>query len=319
MNGLISRMPLRVRLVVASTLLVAIGLAIAGFVAAATLRGYLVNRADDQLRQAAQHLAGSEFRGGPDFGGGPSPGDADVQSEVYAVFYNRARVGYFTVQPTFGSSYESTPRLPRVASASLLARVDEPFTVGSLTGAGSWRVVAEPVPGGGAVLVAQSLSDVNRTVSRLQLLELLIGLAVVVVLAGAGYVVVRRSLRPLTEVEHTAAAIAAGDLTQGVPEAHPATEVGRLSAALNAMLTQIERAFHVQQESEQAARRSEEQMRQFVADASHELRTPLAAIRGYAELTRRSGAQAPPDVVYALGRVESEAARMTATAGMRWW
>jgi len=151
---------------------------------------------------------------------------------------------------------------------------------------------------------------VNRTVSRLQLLELLIGLAVVVGLAGAGYVVVRRSLRPLTEVEHTAAAIAAGDLTQRVPEAHPATEVGRLSAALNAMLTQIERAFHVQQESEQAARRSEEQMRQFVADASHELRTPLTSIRGFSELYRQGAVESDEDLARVMRRIEDEAMRM---------
>ena len=52
-------------------------------------------------------------------------------------------------------------------------------------------------------------------------------------------------------------------------------------------------------------------MRQFVADASHELRTPLAAIRGYTELAQRQRAQVPADVAHAMGRVESEAGRMT--------
>ena len=65
-------------------------------------------------------------------------------------------------------------------------------------------------------------------------------------------------------------------------------------------------------ESALAARQaSETKVRQFVADASHELRNPLAAIRGYAELTRRSGEAIPPDTTYAIGRVESEAARMS--------
>ena len=308
MNGVIGRMPLRVRLVVATTLLVAIGLAISGVVAAATLRGYLVSRVDDQLRQASQHLAGPGFQGGQ-FGGG-GPGDGDVQSDVYAVYYNRSGVASSTIQPTFGASYASTPKLPRVASTQLLARLDDPFTVGSLNGPGTFRVIGEPTFDGGTILVAQSLNDVNHTVGRLQLLELLIGLAVVAVLAGAGYLVVRRSLRPLTEVEHTAEAIAAGDLTQRVPEAHPGTEVGRLSAALNAMLTQIERAFQVQQESEQAARRSEEQMRQFVADASHELRTPLTSIRGFSELYRQGAVETEEDVTRVMRRIEDEAKRM---------
>jgi two-component system OmpR family sensor kinase len=60
-----------------------------------------------------------------------------------------------------------------------------------------------------------------------------------------------------------------------------------------------------------ARQASENKVRQFVADASHELRTPLAAIRGYAELTRRGNHDLPDDVVHSLGRVESEATRMT--------
>jgi len=56
---------------------------------------------------------------------------------------------------------------------------------------------------------------------------------------------------------------------------------------------------------------SEERLRRFVADASHELRTPLASIRGYAELTRRSGARIRKDVAHSLDRIEAEAIRMT--------
>ena len=97
------------------------------------------------------------------------------------------------------------------------------------------------------------------------------------------------SLRPLTEIEQTAEAIAAGDLSRRVPERDPRTEVGRLGRSLNAMLSQIETAFHARSASEAAARRSEERMRQFVADASHELRTPLTAIRGFAEYYRQRG------------------------------
>jgi two-component system OmpR family sensor kinase len=60
-----------------------------------------------------------------------------------------------------------------------------------------------------------------------------------------------------------------------------------------------------------ARQASEQKVRQFVADASHELRTPLASIRGYAELTRRAPHDLPPDVTRSLGRIESEATRMT--------
>src|SRR5689334_17449515 len=51
-------------------------------------------------------------------------------------------------------------------------------------------------------------------------------------------------------------------------------------------------------------------LRQFIADASHELRTPLAAIRGYAELTRR--APLAPETEYSIARISSQTERMTA-------
>jgi two-component system OmpR family sensor kinase len=80
--------------------------------------------------------------------------------------------------------------------------------------------------------------------------------------------------------------------------------VGRVGTALNRMLDHVGQALAARQASET-------RVRQFVADASHELRTPLAAIRGYAELTRRSRDTVPPDIAHALRRVESESARMT--------
>lgn len=311
MFGVVDRMPLRVLLVAASTVLVALGLAISGFVASTVLRGYLVGRVDDQLRQASQHFGGPEFRRGPLGGGGLRPPANDIESDLYAAFYGpRGGTPLVEIKPAYGPASQSTPQLPAVAGSGALVNSGRPLTVSSVAAGGSWRVLARPTAGGGQLLVARSLSDVDHTVGRLQLLELLIGLGVVVVLAGVGYVVVRRSLRPLTEVERTAAAIADGDLSQRVPAAHPGTEVGRLSAAFNSMLGQIERAFHVQRESERSARRSEEQMRQFVADASHELRTPLTSIRGFAELFRQGAVSDRDELERVMRRIEDEGARM---------
>jgi two-component system OmpR family sensor kinase len=130
-----------------------------------------------------------------------------------------------------------------------------------------------------------------------------ISIAVLVLGALAGRLAVRRSLRPLREIEDTAAAIAAGDLSQRIPPAPKTTEVGRLGGALNVMLAQIEQAF--------AARAaSEERMRRFVADASHELRTPLATIRGYSELYRMGAVTTKPEIDDTLRRIEDSATRM---------
>src|SRR5690606_38040461 len=129
------------------------------------------------------------------------------------------------------------------------------------------------------------------------------------VLAGA--VVVRRALRPLERVAATAAVVTAMPLDRGevvlsarVPDADDGTEVGQVGLAINHLLGHVAAALTARQASENKVRR-------FVADASHELRTPLASIRGYAELTRRGGHDLPADVVHAIGRVESEATRMT--------
>jgi two-component system OmpR family sensor kinase len=114
---------------------------------------------------------------------------------------------------------------------------------------------------------------------------------------------VRLGLRPLGRIEQTAGAIAAGDLSQRIENSDPRTEVGRLGGALNEMLAQIERAFAERE-------RSENRLRQFVADASHELRTPLTSVRGYAELFRRGASDRPEDLRVVMRRIEDDAARM---------
>ena len=302
-----ARTPLRVKLVAALLSLVTVALAAAGFAATTALRGYLVQRVDGQLQDVVRSFASGRPGGGFDRDGDHGP---RLPSDFYVEYADTSGTPVLVSSNPLATS-APTPALPRLTLTQTVSRNGHPFTVPARTGGGNWRVVAAPlVDRSGSVLVAQSLSDVQHTVGRLASLERIIGASVVVLLAGVGYVVVRRSLRPLTEVEHTAAAIAAGDLSRRVPESDPRTEVGRLSAALNGMLGQIERAFHVQHASEVAARKSEQQMRQFVADASHELRTPLTSIRGFAELHRQGAAAQPEDIRRLMRRIEDEAARM---------
>ena len=182
-----------------------------------------------------------------------------------------------------------------------------PTTLPSVNGSDiQWRAVSVRGPHG-LTTVAIDLSDVQHTVRSLVWLQFGIGVAVLVVVGIAGYAVVHRSLRPLAEVEQTAAAIAAGQLDRRVPERDPRTEVGRLSLALNGMLAQIQQALASSESSAEKARGSEERMRRFITDASHELRTPLTTIRGFAELYRQGAAR---DVAMLLSRIESEASRM---------
>jgi two-component system OmpR family sensor kinase len=160
------------------------------------------------------------------------------------------------------------------------------------------------------LIVGADLGHLDQAVGWLAKVDLVVSAIIVVALAIVGVAMVRASLRPLTDIERTAEAIAAGDLSRRVPYYDPRTEMGRLATSLNVMLAHVESAFQARAESEAAARHSEERMRRFLADASHELRTPLTAIRGYAEYYRQRGglkngsaspatAQAAPAIVQA--------------------
>ncbi len=308
------RVPLRLTLVAALVLLVAGALLASGVVTRATLQHYLVTRVDEQLNGAAHQVA----ERGLQRPSRPTPGrDNDDRGRLPSAFV--AELLDARGVPVYGPTSnlldagEPLPKLPRLTRSGESA-APRSFTVPAVRGGGQWRVRAVPATladgDPGTLLLAQSLGDVQSTADRLLLLLLVIGGVTVLVLGGIGYVVVRTSLRPLEKVEHTAAAIAAGDLTQRVPETDARTEVGQLAAALNTMLAQIESAFAQRAESEEEARRSEERMRRFVADASHELRTPLTSIRGFAELYRQGAVSGDEEVRRLIGRIEDEAARM---------
>jgi two-component system OmpR family sensor kinase len=201
-------------------------------------------------------------------------------------------------------------------SAALLADVPvdgDPHTVELGDGLGDYRVVASAIPGGMTFVTGLPLSLVDGPVSQLAGVVIAVGLAGLLVAGVLGALIIGRALRPLRRVASTATRVAEMPLDRGevalavrVPavDTDPRTEVGRVGAALNHLLENVGSALTARQASET-------RVRQFVADASHELRTPLAAIRGYAELTRRSRNPVPEDVAHALRRVESEAVRMS--------
>ncbi|MFL5879535.1 MAG: sensor histidine kinase [Actinomycetota bacterium] len=303
---LLARTPLQVKLIVAVLALVTVALLLIGLASVAALDGYLVGRLDDQLQLVARGSAGAGPPGfdgrGPGHRGPPSP---------YLVQYRLAdgRLDEQDENPL--EQGRPPPRVPD-DPAWFEANAGETTTVPAAGGGGRWRVAVAPRRDGseGSVVVAASLDGIDATIRQLRLIDLGVSLIVLAALAGVGAAIVRASLRPLVEIEQTARAIAAGDLTRRVPERDPGTEVGRLGRALNTMLAQIESAFGARAASEASARRSEDRMRRFVADASHELRTPLTTIRGFAELYRQGAARDPAELDRLMWRIEDQAARM---------
>jgi two-component system OmpR family sensor kinase len=322
-----ARTPLRVRLIAVLLSLVAVALTVSGVAAATTLRSYLIGRVDAQLRDAEPAVTQRGLNGvvqaspGDHGAGGPgSPNEHDSASGPQGLPSNYVvEVTDASGAPVYGptsalvNTSQPLPSLPHAAVPA--GATTRAFTVPALSGGTQWRVLSAPVTltdgKTGALLIAQSLSDVQNTVNRLVLLLSVIGGVTVVALGGVGYVIVRRSMRTLLEVERSAARIAGGDLSHRVPPlADPRTEVGGLSVALNTMLGQIETAFAQRAASAEAARGSEQRMRRFVADASHELRTPLTTIRGFAELYRQGAVPDGDEVRRLMIRIEDEAKRM---------
>jgi two-component system OmpR family sensor kinase len=166
-----------------------------------------------------------------------------------------------------------------------------------------YRVLLRPGPGGTTFVTAASLRSLEQAVNSLMRALVVVGLLALAAASLASWWVIRHGLRPVDRMVETAAAIAAGDLSRRVSDADPDTELGRLGTALNEMLGQIETGIQ-----ERAA--GEAKLRRFVADAAHELRTPLTSLRGYAELYRQGALPTTEAVGNAMGRIESEGARM---------
>ena len=311
---MLRRFSLRARLLFGVVLLAAVGLAVADAATYISLRSFQLDQVDAALD--AGHLQ-VEHMGFPPTGGpasnAPTSDSRDDGPPAQGIdWYEVRTTGGRVITKRFLVGSGAPPKLP--ASIRMPAGPEDHsgpervayFTVPATSGEHSYRVRAsiDPHQPNRILIVAASLNGVNDTLHRLMLVELLVSAAVLVAIAVVGLWVVRLGLRPLRQIEATAATIAAGDLSQRVERADPKTEVGRLGLSLNAMLAQIESAFKAREESEGRLRR-------FIADASHELRTPLAAIRAYAELFGRGAAKHPDDLERSMSGISRESERMS--------
>ena len=308
-----SLLSLRARLLIGLVVLSAVGLAVMAVVTYEEQRSFLLTRVNQQVGDSRLPVAvalnvidpkGTTARSRPPAAGGRAPSTFQT-SGTYGILLGADRKVVQRRSFTYGEPAASAPSLPRRLPVSQFrSRNVHLFTVDSASGAGlRYRAAAFSLKDGRTLVIAVPLRDVDQTLQRLLVVELLVGAAVILALVLLGWMVIRLGLRPLERMGSVASEIAHGNLSRRVAPANDRTEVGRLGTSLNEMLGQIERAF--------ADRgRSEESLRRFLADASHELRTPLASIRGYAELYRLGVASDPTEVGRAMSRIEAEAARM---------
>lgn len=322
----VQAIPLSTKLVTCIIVLLTIGTIGISFSIRTLVGNYLLQKTDTQLVNQAQMI----FNSMDSLDSTTSEDGRSLVNTYYVEVrdseYKRTGAGSV---PMLREGVVSEPSLPSDGSIDGVT-LGEPFTTQAVVhvttsrvpdhaimqaAQSPWRVVALPwsektktgqVKDSGVVFIGLSLSDQIDTSNTLTRFCAMVGIAVVLIGAILGTIVVQSTLAPLKRIERTAAKIAAGDLSQRVPDLPENTEVGSLSMSLNTMLTRIEESFHAQEETT-------EKMKRFVSDASHELRTPLAAIHGYAELYKMQrdmpGALERADE--SIEHIEASSARMT--------
>jgi two-component system, OmpR family, sensor kinase len=309
------RVPLRIKLVAALLALVVIALTVISMVSLAQFRSYQQDRADVQLKALSAQIRNYGISGFRPQG---------LSFEGYVIELRDAQGQQLPCDQCTPIITGYGPNVP-TSNSWLTANNGKLVTVPATSGGDNWRVLARPQvyfsntspgPATGTLIVAADLGHLDQAAGWLAKVDLVVSAIIVIALAIVGVAMVRASLRPLTDIERTAEAIAAGDLSRRVPYYDPRTEMGRLATSLNVMLAHVESAFRARAQSEAAARHSEERMRRFLADASHELRTPLTAIRGYAEYYRQRGGLENGSASPAIAKASPAAAEAdTAVAG----
>ena len=295
-------------LVILAALLVAVS-AVIGIATVALFHASSVERLDSSLRAASSR---ADDATGPGIPGDPG---RTVGAFLSVPGQPEGTLGGIVIggEVTAGVIDEGQIQTPVPGAARALADVPPDRAVHTIQAGslGDYRALATETQPGVKIVLALPMEGVNAQTTQLALTVAIVAILGLMVALVIGSAVVRRALSPLSEVTATAQRVSALSLDRGdvalaerVPVDDDRTEVGRLGTAFNRMLGHVASALSAREQSEQKVRR-------FVADASHELRTPLASIRGYAELTRLHGGELPPDVMHAIGRIESESVRMT--------
>jgi two-component system OmpR family sensor kinase len=334
------RWSLRRRLVASCVALVAVVCAVIGSVTIFALHDFLYGQLDSKVRALAVRAGGPDRDDGDrgpggrtadslqraGTGAGSTHGDRLVLAFLFgggqpgetvgAVLDAHGRVQTAAISAASPGSrgLVADPLTSTQAAAFAHVPLDGRTHAAHVPGLGTFHVASSHADGTGrTVVVGLSTAGVRDTLSTLLWVEISVSAAGLLAAGLVGAALIRITLRPLRRVAATATRVSELPLHRGEVALHervpdcdtdPRTEIGQVGAALNRMLGHVASALHARQDSETRVRR-------FVADASHELRTPLAAIRGYAELTRRGPEPAGPDTRHALSRIESEAARMT--------
>jgi two-component system OmpR family sensor kinase len=304
---------LTARLVVTAVALVAAVAILVAASATIAMRSYLYDRLDRDVRDALRGAPGVRSHAGP--GEPPNVGAFGAPGTLLAVIpanSGSAASGGVILQRDFTNERLTAAKVRPLGSVPADGDGHTVHAAGA-----SYRVMAATDSVGNILVVGLPTAQVDNTIDSMIRWFALLTLLGVGIAGLGGTWLVRRQMRPLYAVAETAREVSTQDLSSGdtaIETRVPAeltdeqSEVGQVGSALNTLLEHVDKALA-------ARHKSEQQVRQFVADASHELRTPLATIHGYAELSRRQSTGEGPDdaaaLLLALNKVETEADRMS--------
>ncbi len=287
-----TRVPIRLRVTLAFTVVMAILLTALGFFVYSRFDAELSEQVDQSLRTHGDDVAALVARR-----------DLGRSTSLLGREESFAQV----LTPT-GEIYATTPQLagdPQLTPAEAAGAAAASFIVTRphvRSIAGQARLLARPAPAQGRTLVvvaAASLDDRNETLSNLKTIMLIGGPVALLLASLAGYAVAGTALRPVEAMRRRAAAISAAEPDQRLPLPEAKDELRRLGMTLNEMLARLEAVL---------ARE-----RTFVDDASHELRTPLALHKTELELALRY-AKTPEEMRAAISSAIVEVDRLSALA-----
>ncbi|WP_410812879.1 sensor histidine kinase [Micromonospora sp. 067-2] len=282
------RLGIRLRSALAAALVVAAASVLAGAVLLVTARGILLDNvnaaAADRAAQVASALGGTDA--GPLTAAvRPSAPERSVVQVLDPAGRVSAATDVVAGAPPM-SPLRPGPGRTLQETRHLSIGHDSPF-----------RIVATGVTtdsGVQTVLVAESLDLVDDSTEAI-LAALAVGLPLLAVMVGgATFLFVGRTLRPVDAMRRRADSITAKNLHSRLPVPSADDEVAALAVTMNTMLDRIEAASAAQ--------------RRFVADASHELRSPLATIHANSELLRM--AALPQATARSARRIAQESERM---------
>ena len=310
----LSNWSLRNRLILATLALATVAIAASDFAASNSLRTFLINQADSQLNEVVQTSMLRLDRAGIDSANQDEDGDENgfrplrplgaVPTTTAVTLLDISGNVIGQIGGEFANSIDLN-EFKKLTPEKVDSLKELPFTISGDDGETDIRAIARSLPSGeGTVVISVALDSVDKTVAGLRGIFILISFIVLISIAIVARSLIKLTLKPLNQIEKTAAAIAEGDLSARLPEVNSRTEVGRLTGSLNTMLSRIEESFTIRTESENKLRR-------FVADASHELRTPLTAIRGFAELHRQGAVVGEDKTKELVSRIEKESIRMS--------